>query len=65
MDSLREVLHKLFETVNLHRSTHDDEHVRFLVNVSHLNGTDLLAQRMRLIVQNDSWSKRANANGSR
>ena len=50
MDGFREILDKLLETVNLHRCTHNDEHVRFLVNVSHLDGTNLLAQRMRLIV---------------
>lgn len=60
MDRLGKFFHELLESVNFEQCTHDDEHLWLSRDIRALHDTNIVAERMRLVIQYDCWSERTN-----
>lgn len=57
MNDLCKHLDELFESMDLERCAHDEEKIRFLPDVSGLDGPNILAEWMNLVVEYDIRAK--------
>ena len=64
MHCFSEFLDKFLQTMYFERRAHDDQEIWALGEITGLNGGDIVPERMRLVVQDDSWTQGADADCS-